>query len=226
MDTQLAVPSDETGSRASQVAIDMDRPDIAILRDAVANHWVWDREERQRLVTGIQFMAEHHPKAKTRIGAFRALAIIDSVNQRREAKLLDILCDRGRDPLPNPAPAVPVGNQTVIGQVNVIAAGDQPASDPMSGLMRLIRSGIQAPRMPGEPHSTQGPSAPTISTGDKPDSGQRGVLHQAGDGEPEPCQSQSKTPADRPEMPAAANPPLLDRLRRNGNQFTNEGEQR
>ena len=163
MDTPLVIPDAEAGSRGTQAAIDMDRPDITILRDAVANHWVWDQEQRQRLIEGIQFIAEHHPKAKRRVDAFRALAIIDSVNQRREAKLLDILCDRSRDPLPNPAP-VPQGSQTVIGQVNVIAAGDPPASDSMSGLMRLIRSGLQAPRSEPRTQAEKGRTAETEVT--------------------------------------------------------------
>jgi hypothetical protein len=198
----------------SPVSMLPERPDIAILRDALANHWSRDPAKQQVHIDGLLHIATYHPKAKARIEATRALAYIDSVNQRREAKLLDILCDRGRDPLPNPAPVVPQANQTVIGQVNVIAAGDQPASDPMSGLMRLIQSGLPCPST--QPLTPDQPSAPITALHEKPEGGQRGLVPTAEDGAAPEGQADTPTPAERPEMPDESTS-LLDRIKRNGN---------
>jgi hypothetical protein len=190
------------------------RPDIAILRDALANHSVTDSAERRELNQTLLGLVRNDPSRKCRIEAARAFAYVDSVNQRREAKLLDILCDRSRDPLPNPAPAAQTNSQTVIGQVNVIAAGDQPASDPMSGLMRLIRSGLPMPQPAAEP-IPPGTSAPITSPGDKPEGGQRGLVPSVDDGAVPDGQLGTPSPADRPDMPAVENP-FLERIRKNG----------
>ena len=138
MDTPASAIATREGGSAT-------RADIGILESALRNHYVTDPEKRERLLDELRSIVASHDDYRVRCKAANALASFEAVNQRREAKLLDILCDRGRDPLPNPAPAAVAPNHTVIGQVNVIAAGDQPASDPMTGLMRLIRSGLQTP---------------------------------------------------------------------------------
>jgi hypothetical protein len=203
----------EAGLATLDPAIDVNRLDLYVLKSAIANHQVFDPTRQRAVIEGLQFVATTHPRVGKRILAARALGYIDSVNQRREAKLLDILCDRSRDPLPNPAPAV-ASSQTVIGQVNVIAAGDQPASDPMSGLLRLIQSGL--PVLAGQCPSEvlPSPSAPITALHDKPGGGQRGLVPSADDGSVPGGQLDTPPPAERPEMPSAGS--LLDRIRKNG----------